>query len=307
MFSLTELGNRLKEAREEKNFSLEDLQTLTKIQKRYLVGIEEGNYAVMPGKFYVRAFIKQYCEAVDLDPDVIFEEYKNDIPTSHKEELPTQLSRVRTNKKQISSKGSKVLDLLPILLLTVFIIGGLVALWLFLQNRDSAGEPQSTNNSEETEFEQPEESKLKNEEVTSTNEENENEAKEEPAVVEDEVEPEPKETIPTSELLLKEKNGLSAVYELKSSEGFILDVSAIQNGETWVGIMNGKGNTFFSGLMKDGVTEQYDLSKETDIRLNIGRTLDTVIKVNGQILEFPFDPSEKVQQKITILFNPDVQ
>ena len=146
---------------------------------------------------------------------------------------------------------------------------------------------------------------MKNEEVTSTNEENENEAKEEPAVVEDEVEPE--ETIPASELLLKEKNGLSAVYELKSSGGFILDVSAIQNGETWVGITNGKGNTFFSGLMKDGVTEQYDLSMETDIRLNIGRTLDTVIKVNGQILEFPFDPSEKVQQKITILFNPDVQ
>ncbi|MFL6517543.1 MAG: helix-turn-helix domain-containing protein, partial [Bacillus sp. (in: firmicutes)] len=56
---MTELGNRLKEARLAKGLSLDDLQSMTKIQKRYLIGIEEGNYASMPGNFYVRAFIKQ--------------------------------------------------------------------------------------------------------------------------------------------------------------------------------------------------------------------------------------------------------
>ncbi|MCG6183460.1 helix-turn-helix domain-containing protein, partial [Anoxybacillus sp. LAT_26] len=66
---MTELGKRLREAREEKNMSLDELQEMTKIQKRYLIGIEEGNYAIMPGTFYVRAFIRQYAEAVGLDPD----------------------------------------------------------------------------------------------------------------------------------------------------------------------------------------------------------------------------------------------
>ena len=61
---MTELGKILKEAREAKGLSLDDLQQITKIQKRYLIGIEEGNYDMMPGKFYVRAFIKQYAEAV---------------------------------------------------------------------------------------------------------------------------------------------------------------------------------------------------------------------------------------------------
>ncbi|WP_139037439.1 helix-turn-helix domain-containing protein, partial [Bacillus pumilus] len=61
---MTELGKRLVEAREEKGMSLEDLQTVTKIQKRYLLAIEQGNYDIIPGKFYVRAFIKQYAEAV---------------------------------------------------------------------------------------------------------------------------------------------------------------------------------------------------------------------------------------------------
>ena len=73
---MTELGKRLREAREEKNISLDELQEMTKIQKRYLIGIEEGNYAIMPGNFYVRAFIRQYAEAVGLDPDELFEQYK---------------------------------------------------------------------------------------------------------------------------------------------------------------------------------------------------------------------------------------
>ncbi|UJZ88526.1 helix-turn-helix domain-containing protein [Heyndrickxia coagulans] len=81
---MTELGNRLKEARKEKGISLDDLQEMTKIQKRYLKNIEEGNYDSMPGKFYVRAFIKQYAEAVGLDPETLFEEYESDIPVRNR-------------------------------------------------------------------------------------------------------------------------------------------------------------------------------------------------------------------------------
>ena len=36
----------------------------------------------MPGNFYVRAFIKQYAEAVELNPDEIFETYKEEIPAT---------------------------------------------------------------------------------------------------------------------------------------------------------------------------------------------------------------------------------
>ena len=82
MLFLTELGNRLKEARLVKGLSLDDLQEITKIQKRYLIGIEEGNFSSMPGKFYVRAFIKQYAEAVGLEPEEIFEKFNSEIPNT---------------------------------------------------------------------------------------------------------------------------------------------------------------------------------------------------------------------------------
>ena len=142
---MTELGNILKEAREAKGLSLDELQSITKIQKRYLIGIEDGNYSMMPGKFYVRAFIKQYAEAVGLDPDPLFEQYKNEIPNTYNEELPEQLSRVQS-RKSISPDTSRIFDILPKILIVVFIIGATALIWyLIVQNAgDESKEPATT-------------------------------------------------------------------------------------------------------------------------------------------------------------------
>ena len=67
--NVIEVGERLKEARQAKGYTLDDLQQITKIQKRYLVAIEEGNLNVLPGNFYARAFIKQYADTVGLNGD----------------------------------------------------------------------------------------------------------------------------------------------------------------------------------------------------------------------------------------------
>jgi cytoskeletal protein RodZ len=75
-----ELGQLLRKARLEKNITLESLQETTKIRKRYLEAIEDGNFKVLPGSFYVRAFIKSYAEAVGLDPAEVLEMYGNTIP-----------------------------------------------------------------------------------------------------------------------------------------------------------------------------------------------------------------------------------
>lgn len=73
---MNEIGQKLREARIEKGYTLDDLQQITKIQKRYLIAIEEGNFDALPGSFYVRAFIKQYAQTVGLDNDALLQNTK---------------------------------------------------------------------------------------------------------------------------------------------------------------------------------------------------------------------------------------
>lgn len=62
-----QIGEQLKSARLVKHLTLDDIQDITKIQVKYLEAIETNNLSVLPGDFYVRAFIRQYAMAVNLN------------------------------------------------------------------------------------------------------------------------------------------------------------------------------------------------------------------------------------------------
>lgn len=66
---IRELGEQLKSIREAQGLFLDTISDITKIQKRYLQAIEEGDISKLPKGPYVRGFIRQYCEflnAMDL-------------------------------------------------------------------------------------------------------------------------------------------------------------------------------------------------------------------------------------------------
>ncbi|WP_226675401.1 helix-turn-helix domain-containing protein [Mesobacillus jeotgali] len=292
---MTELGNILKEAREAKGLSLDELQSITKIQKRYLLGIEEGNYSMMPGKFYVRAFIKQYAEAVGLDPEQLFEQHKNEIPSTYNEELPEQLSRVQS-RKSISPETSKVLDFLPKLLIAIFMIGAIALVWYLIVKSagDGADQPANTDKSKPN-FEETEEfADGSGDEDTGEEEE----AAEEEEPTEEEAEPE----TPAQEITVASNSGSNTVYELKGAETFVIKIVSL--GQTWVGLSNGSGKTIFQETLVKGKNESRteDLSNEAKAVINIGRAPDTEIYVNDQKLEYAVPPEQDMTQVITINF-----
>ena len=69
MANETTIGAKLRQARLDKHISLDELQQMTKVQKRYLEAIEADRFEQLPGTFYVRAFIRQYAAAVGEDGD----------------------------------------------------------------------------------------------------------------------------------------------------------------------------------------------------------------------------------------------
>lgn len=323
MLALTELGQRLRQERESKGLSLEDLQKLTKIQKRYLLGIEEGNYEVMPGKFYVRAFIKQYCEAIGLDTDAIFEEYKSDIPSTQTEDMPQQLSRVRSRKEipQHTKGVSKAYDYLP----TVLVVAGVVVvgiiIWVIAQNivsdknKEQANqeapnsEVQQSNTQEETNetTAKNDNSKSEDEQSAADKKEQEKEKAEKEKAAKEKAEKEKaeKEKKDSGKQEYKEvqKTGRSATYALSGTDAFNLEVTSTQ-ADTWLDVKNGKGNAFFSSILKKGETKEFDLTKETEARVNIGYSSGVELKVNGKAVDLPFDSSKQVRQVVTIQYQP---
>lgn len=122
---MSDLGELLKKARLEKGMNLEELQETTKIQKRYLEAIEEGNFGILPGNFYVRAFIKSYSEAVGLNPDDVLRLYRNVIPAAFSESSKVEPSRKNRktsfNTERLSKWASTLLMWFFPLLIIAFI------------------------------------------------------------------------------------------------------------------------------------------------------------------------------------------
>nr|WP_066173170.1 helix-turn-helix domain-containing protein [Bacillus marinisedimentorum] len=290
---MTELGQRLKGAREEKGLSLDSLQELTKIQKRYLVAIEEGNYGIMPGKFYTRAFIKQYAEAVGLHSDEIFEEYKDEIPAPTTTEMSPQLSRVKTSKKAAPSRRrNSAANALPMIMTITLIVLLIAAVWIFLQGRvtdemDSAGNPENSSVEKEVGDNVPEETDGDEEEGGS-----------DPGTDEDQEQEPAEEEAPEQELVQTEQKGKRSIYDLKNADKLVLNFTS--PGESYLRVRNDNGKVFYDGIVSKDKPLELDVSGESSIELNIGRAYELDIQINGEPFTYPADPRKTMHQYVTI-------
>ncbi|WP_235851638.1 helix-turn-helix domain-containing protein [Heyndrickxia camelliae] len=302
MLLLTELGSRLKEARKAKGLSLDDLQEITKIQKRYLRGIEEGNYDSIPGKFYVRAFIKQYAEAVGLESEQIFEEFKSEVPVTHNDDISEQISRVQS-RRSVSAGTSKVFNILPTILVVVFIVAAAFLIWVLVQKFSGSGQAENqnvNNNSSQVKVKETGQSntaKSNNNADNSqkTNSENANTKKDKNETTDTK-----DETKPEQELKVDSTSGINTTYKLSNTDKFKLTVSS--TGRTWILVKNGiNGKTIYTGTLNENEKQTFDFSNESQAYISIGNVPNTEILVNDQKLEYA---NKNTTQKITIQFDP---
>lgn len=73
---MSELGSWLRQAREAKRLSLEDVERETRIRAQFLAALEEEDFSKLPGDVYARGFLRNYARFLGLDPQEALQRYK---------------------------------------------------------------------------------------------------------------------------------------------------------------------------------------------------------------------------------------
>lgn len=87
---------RLKEARELKKLTLDDLVKITKLNKRHLIALEECRFDDIPyATIYQKNFIRAYANAVDIPADPLLEQFLTEENPAPKPAANVRISKAR--------------------------------------------------------------------------------------------------------------------------------------------------------------------------------------------------------------------
>lgn len=282
---MSELGQTLKEARETKGLSLDDLQEETKIQKRYLQAIEDGDFKQLPGDFYTRAFIKSYAEAVGLDFGELASQYAGELPEMNREhaeihtippdgteEMPAAktVRRARSSTKGLSSFLSKAI-------IAVFILIAIMLIYILVTNMMSShpgSTPNGKGNASSVSFKG---SSASNAGGSSTNAGSSSPGSGSSA-----------SSVQQQSLKLDKTQGSTSTYTLSGTTKFDVLISGKNGNNTWINatdVQNGK--QLAQGIASGNKSFHFDASGVQSLRLDIGSVPNTALKINGKDFTFP--------------------
>lgn len=271
---MTELGELLRKTREEKGFSLNDIQEATKIQRRYLEAIEKGNLDALPGQFYARAFIRRYAEILGLNPEELLNQYANEIPapvTPIKVEEPSSPSQNNDTKKEFFIPSGKWISRVLIVLAVVVVLS---VIWLIVSsyqsNRNDSAVPDQQNSG-----------------VNKTNPDS--------GFVPPPKQPEPEKPAdnpdqtqnPEGEGTLTPVNveaGKSIwTYELTNASKVVITVTP-KTGEKWVEVTTPKG-LVEQITLKEGETKTWEITDSNEVTFRMHNATTVEVKINGQTVD----------------------
>ncbi len=95
---LQKVGEFLREARQGRNLSVEDLSSSLRIGKEQLIALEEGNESSLPEKVFIRAMVRRLAEKLNLDTSFIFAELNKSEKNEPK--FTTEIKKEKTKKNK---------------------------------------------------------------------------------------------------------------------------------------------------------------------------------------------------------------
>jgi len=97
--ALQNVGEFLREARQGRNLSVEDLSSLLRIGKEQLIALESGDESALPEKVFIRAMVRRIAEKLNLDTSFILEELNEKKDNEPKPNPVIKKKNTRKNKK----------------------------------------------------------------------------------------------------------------------------------------------------------------------------------------------------------------
>ena len=97
-----EIGTSLRESRLRQGLDLARVEDDTKIRAKYLQGLEDERFEVLPSETYVKGFLRTYAEYLGLDGQLYVDEYNTRFATSD-EPMISAPPRPRTRRASESS------------------------------------------------------------------------------------------------------------------------------------------------------------------------------------------------------------
>lgn len=182
------LGDLLRETREQKKLSLEDVEQGTNIRKLYIKAIEDGNYEKLPGEVFLKGFIKTYGKFLGLNSLELIEQYKKEknasitseevvstnqvqeqpispaqpkkveektpIETTTKENSIPKIDSFSTSQTYLqSNKSNSKKNIILVIIILIVIIGGAV---FFLSSQDTSDTKAPVHTTQQESTQQPE-------------------------------------------------------------------------------------------------------------------------------------------------------
>lgn len=121
------LGEKLRQAREEKGISVSEVAEQTRISPLYIESIDNDDYRALPGGIFNRGFVKSYAKYVGVDEQEALSDYARLLY-----EREGDVEDVKFHRPEVLTDDRATPSMIPTLIVAVIILGLMTGGILFL-------------------------------------------------------------------------------------------------------------------------------------------------------------------------------
>lgn len=139
------LGEKLRQAREERGISINEVAEQTRISPHYLDLIEQDDYRTLPGGIFNKGFIKSFAKYVGIDEGEALQDYARLLTAQTGEDS----DEPKTYKPEVLTDDRSTSSMVPTVIFAVVILAlmtaGILALVNYIQSNPSVLTTANTN------------------------------------------------------------------------------------------------------------------------------------------------------------------